>query len=136
MSSVIYLFVTVKNGISLKIKLFTYLSVLHSHTVLMNYALVEDIDNWTRYLRRGVAKWVARMTRNVEVVGSQAPVVSLSKKRYPYCLVLVGSRNGFESNFTIELNYIEEKKGKKQQHNIGFPIFILLLDIYFDWSVK
>jgi len=23
----------------------TYSSVLHSHTVLMNYALVEDIDN-------------------------------------------------------------------------------------------
>ena len=136
MSSLIYLFVTVQDGISLKINLFTYLSVLHSHTLLMKYALVEDIDNWTRYLRRGVAKWVARMTRNVEVVGSQAPVVSLSKKRYPYCVVLVGSRNGFESNFTIELNYIEEKYGKKQQHNIGFPIFILLLDIYFDWTVK
>ena len=25
----------------------------------------------------------------------KAPVVSLSKKRYPHCLVLVGSRNGF-----------------------------------------
>ena len=93
----------------------------------MKYALVEDIDNWTRYLRRGVAKWVARMTRNVEVVGSQAPVVSLSKKRYPYCLVLIGSRNGFESNFTIELNYIVEKYGGKTitQHWFSyFPIII------------
>ena len=26
----------------------------------------------------------------------------LSKKLYPYCLVLVGSRNGFERDFTIE----------------------------------
>ena len=31
------------------------------------------------------------------------PVVSLSKKLYPYCLVLVGSRNGFERDITIEL---------------------------------
>jgi len=41
----------------------------------------------------------------------EAPVVSLSKKLYPHCLVLVGSRNGFERDlqkqknacFTIEL---------------------------------
>jgi len=33
----------------------------------------------------------------------KAPVVSLSNKLYPYCLVLVGSRNGFERDFTIEL---------------------------------
>jgi len=26
---------------------------------------------------------------------------------YPCCLVLVGSRNGFERDFTIELKYIE-----------------------------
>ena len=50
-------------------------------------------------LRGGVAQWAPRLTRNVEVVGSspsKAPVVSLSKKLYPCCLVLVGSRNGFE----------------------------------------
>ena len=43
---------------------------------------------------------------------SKVPVVSLSKKRYSHCLVLVGSRNGFELDlhkqkiacFTIELN--------------------------------
>jgi len=27
----------------------------------------------------------------------------LNKKLYPYCLVLVGSRNGFECDITIEL---------------------------------
>jgi len=27
----------------------------------------------------------------------------LSKKLYPYCLVVVGSRNGFERDFTIKL---------------------------------
>ena len=50
-----------------------------------------------------MAKWVARLTRNVEVVGSspiKAPVVSLTKKLYRYCLVLVGSRNGFERDRT------------------------------------
>ena len=34
----------------------------------------------------------------------KAPVVSLRRKLYPYCLVLVGSRNGFERDSTIELN--------------------------------
>ena len=34
---------------------------------------------------------------------AKAPVVSLSKKLYPCCFVLVGSRNGFERDFTIEL---------------------------------
>ena len=53
----------------------------------------------------GVAQWVARLTRSVEVVGSSPfndPVVSLSKKLYPYWLVLVGSRNGFERDFTYK----------------------------------
>jgi len=43
---------------------------------------------------------------NVEVMGSRpskALAVSLIRKLYPYCLVLVGSRNGFERDFTIEL---------------------------------
>ena len=54
----------------------------------------------------GVAQWVASLTRNVEVMGwslIKDPCVSLSKKLYPYCLVLVGSGNGFERDFTIEL---------------------------------
>ena len=33
---------------------------------------------------------------------SKAHVVSLSKKLYSYCLVLVGSRNRFERDFTIK----------------------------------
>ena len=57
-----------------------------------------------------MAQWVARLSRHVEVVGSspiKGPVVSLSKKLYPYCLVLVGSRNGFERDFTIKVKIIE-----------------------------
>jgi len=54
-----------------------------------------------------VAQWIARLTRNVEVVDSSPikghPVVSLSKKLYPCCLVLVGSRTALERDFTIEL---------------------------------
>jgi len=34
---------------------------------------------------------------------SKAPSVFLSKKLYPHWWVLVGSRNGFERDFTIEL---------------------------------
>ena len=37
------------------------------------------------------------------VAPSKALVVSLSKKSYPYCLVLADSRNGVERDFTIEL---------------------------------
>jgi len=33
--------------------------------------------------------------------------VSLSKKRYTHCLVLVGPRNGLERDFKIKLKYIE-----------------------------
>ena len=43
--------------------------------------------------RRGVAHWVARLTRNVEVVGSspiKAPVVSLSKKENLPLLLITG----------------------------------------------
>ena len=55
-----------------------------------------------------MAQWVARLTRNVESwVRAPSKVVSLSKKLYPYCLVLVGSRNGFERDFTIELKEIK-----------------------------
>ena len=53
-----------------------------------------------------VVQWVARLTRNVEAMGLcpiKGPVVSLRKKLYPYCLVLVGFRNRFESDITIEL---------------------------------
>ena len=54
----------------------------------------------------GVAQRVARLTRNVEVVGSspiKGPLCFLHKKLYAYCLVLVDSRNGFARDVTIEL---------------------------------
>ena len=57
--------------------------------------------------RGGVVHSVAHLTRNVEVVGSSPVKVPLSKKLHPYCLVLVGFRNGFERDFTIELKQIE-----------------------------
>ena len=57
-----------------------------------------------------MTQWVAPLTRNVEAVGSRlikGPVVSLSKKLYPYCLILLDSRNEFERDIKIELNSIE-----------------------------
>ena len=60
-----------------------------------------------------MAQWVARLTRDrwIPVNRELKPVVSLSKKLYSNCLVLVGSTNGFERDlhqqkiacFTIEL---------------------------------
>ena len=50
-----------------------------------------------------MAQWVARLTRNVEVVGLspiKGPRCFLEQEN---CLVLVGSRNGFELDFTIQL---------------------------------
>ena len=51
-------------------------------------------------------QWVARLTRNVKVVGS-SPIKGarcfLEQETYPCCLVLVGFRKGFERDFTIEL---------------------------------
>ena len=38
---------------------------------------------------------------------SKAPIVSLSKKRNPFYLVLVDSRNRFKRDFTIKLKQIE-----------------------------
>ena len=54
--------------------------------------------------RRGAVG--ARLTRNVEVVGSspmKSPRCFLEQEILPYCLVLVGYRNGFERDFTIKL---------------------------------
>ena len=55
--------------------------------------------------RCGVAQWVARRTRNVEIVGSspiKGPSCFLEQETLPCCLVLVGSRNAFERDFTID----------------------------------
>ena len=57
-------------------------------------------------LRLRCEQLVARLTCNVRSLvraPSKAPIVYLSKKLYPYCLVLVGARNRFERDFTIEL---------------------------------
>ena len=52
-----------------------------------------------------VTQWIARLTRNVEVVGSSPINCFIEQETLPlYCLVLVGSRNGFERDFTIQLN--------------------------------
>jgi len=37
----------------------------------------------------------------------------MSKKLYPYCLVLVGSRNGFERVWKIDLNVVKTKPNIK-----------------------
>ena len=63
------------------------------------------MDAWFLFqVYRGVGQWVARLTRDRWIPVSREfephqklpPVVSLSKKMYPHCLVLVGSRNGFQ----------------------------------------
>ena len=55
-------------------------------------------------IRGGIAQWVARLTRNVEVVGlSTIKGPRCFLELYPYCLVLVGFRNGFDRDFTVEL---------------------------------
>ena len=53
---------------------------------------------------------VARLTHNWSVVvwaPSKALLFPWPKKLYPYCLVLVGSRNIFECHFIIKLKYIQ-----------------------------
>jgi len=42
-------------------------------------------------------------TCNIVKKAAPSKVVSLSKKLYPYYLILVGSRNRFERDFTIKL---------------------------------
>jgi len=57
-------------------------------------------------LCRPLSKLISNSKTGYSVVEShtrQAPVVYLGKKLNSYCLVLVGSRNGFERDFTIEL---------------------------------
>jgi len=38
----------------------------------------------------------------IDTVLFKAPAVSLSKKLYPLCLVLVGSKKGLKRDFTIQ----------------------------------
>ena len=69
-----------------------------------NATVVHLLKYLNCFVNGGVAQWDARLTRNMEIVGrapSNAPVVSLSKKLYPYCIVLVGSRNGLAPSLNI-----------------------------------
>ena len=52
--------------------------------------------------RSGLHVWLV-MLRSWIRAPSKAPVVSLINTLYPYCLVLVGSKNRFERDITIEL---------------------------------
>ena len=67
-----------------------------------------------------------RRTTNMSVVPpSKAPVVSFSKRHYPHCLVLIGYRNGFARELTIELNYTEGpivKYLQTQSRYIRWPV--------------
>jgi len=49
-----------------------------------------------------VAEWVARKTLSIVTLNA---IVSLGKKLYPRCLVLVDSRNRFESD-TVKLKWV------------------------------
>ena len=64
------------------------------HSQLMDCLAIKYSGN------KGVlAQWVEHLTRRIPVCCEFEPqhrYVSLSKKIYPHCLVLVGSRNGFE----------------------------------------
>ena len=79
----------------------------HSHSSTCLYYLHVRSKQQYTCIRDGVAQWVARLTRNMEVVGSspiKCPVVSLSKKLYSNCLVLGGSRNIFERDLHKQTN--------------------------------
>ena len=63
----------------------------------------------TRARQRGAVcsssdSWSVNNCQSWVRVPSKAPVVSLSKKLYSNCLVLVGSRNGFERDFLSKKN--------------------------------
>ena len=57
---------------------------------------------WRNGLHARLVTWMSWVR-----VPPKPSFVSLSKTLYPYCLVLVDSRNGFERDFTIELKLIE-----------------------------
>jgi hypothetical protein len=44
-----------------------------------------------------MAEWLTRRASNLMIARQMPVVVSLSKKLYTHCSVLVGSMNGFES---------------------------------------
>ena len=65
-----------------------------------------------------MAQWVAGLTPNLKVMSLspiKGSIVSMKNKLYPYCLVLVGSRNRFECDlrkqkFLVPQSKLKEKK--------------------------
>ena len=91
-----------------------YLSRILQRTQCCNESLIVAMTKmyWNFLYRYGledktiqVAQWRVWLAMwRLWVWGpSKLHVVSFSKKLYPYCLVLVGYRNGLERDFTIEL---------------------------------
>ena len=75
---------------------------------MFNLSVPQKLGALTEYKWCHILQWVARLTQNLSVAGykqtpPKAHIVSLSKKLYPHCLALVGSRNGFELDFTVKL---------------------------------
>ena len=59
------------------------------------------MTQWAKLIDSGVR---SILDKKVDIASLKMILVfMLSKKLYPYCLVLVGSRNGFERDVTIEL---------------------------------
>jgi len=57
-----------------------------------------DVLDWLDW------QWLAHLTcLSLSEPPSKAPIVSLSKKLYLHCSVLVGSRNRFEPVFSMEV---------------------------------
>ena len=82
-----------------------------SYTLLLHFWIYDSLSTTWMYFAHillgaacavGLHVWLV-MWRLWVRAPSKAPVVSLSKKLYPYCLLLVCSRNGFEREFTIEI---------------------------------
>ena len=84
----------------INIKVLLDLSTRHEYKYCELFALLV-MRPWAVW-RSGLYVWLV-MWRSWVRVPSKAHVVSLSKKLYLYCLVLVGSRNGLEREFTIKL---------------------------------
>ena len=94
-------------------------SEMNTVGTLLTSVLSTPLIAVTLYMRRGAVgsasdSWSVDTCQSWVRAPSKAPVVSLSKKLYSNCLVLVGSRNGFERDlhkqkmacFTIELKLI------------------------------
>ena len=69
--------------------------------ILISYFSQKGIEHTERYSR--THRKVLGTQKGTGYRTLETYLVSLSKKLYPCCSVLVGSRNGFERDITIEL---------------------------------